>query len=124
MQGLRVSTEGGLRSHFIGPSRQRHRARSLSLEQRGLVETLAIGCHAVNRASPSKDDPILVIGTTNDPATPYVWAQSLAKQLDSGHLVTYRGEGHNAYNKSNSCVNNAVDSYLISGTVPASDPKG
>lgn len=67
--------------------------------------------------------PILVIGTTNDPATPYVWAQSLAKQLDSGHLVTYRGEGHTAYNKSNSCVNNAVDSYLISGTVPASDPK-
>lgn len=67
--------------------------------------------------------PILVIGTTNDPATPYVWAQSLAKQLDSGHLVTYKGEGHTAYNKSNACVNNAVDNYLINGTVPASDPK-
>lgn len=66
--------------------------------------------------------PILVVGTTNDPATPYEWAVSLAKQLDSGHLVTYKGEGHTAYNKSNSCVNNAVDDYLIKGTVPAADP--
>jgi pimeloyl-ACP methyl ester carboxylesterase len=67
--------------------------------------------------------PILVVGTTNDPATPYVWAQSLAEQLDSGSLVTYTGEGHTAYNKSNSCVNDAVDSYLLDGTVPAADPQ-
>jgi len=67
--------------------------------------------------------PILVVGTTNDPATPYVWAKRLAEQLDSGHLVTYTGEGHTAYNKSNACVNNAVDGYLLKGTVPASDPK-
>jgi len=66
--------------------------------------------------------PILVVGTTNDPATPYVWAQNLAAQLDSGQLVTYEGEGHTAYNKSNSCVNDAVDKYLIDGTVPAADP--
>ncbi|TFC05675.1 alpha/beta hydrolase [Cryobacterium adonitolivorans] len=66
--------------------------------------------------------PILVVGTTNDPATPYVWAQNLAAQLDSGQLVTYEGEGHTAYNKSNSCVNDAVDRYLIDGTVPAADP--
>ncbi|MGY4859553.1 alpha/beta hydrolase [Cryobacterium sp. AP23] len=66
--------------------------------------------------------PILVVGTTNDPATPYVWAQNLAGQLDSGQLVTYEGEGHTAYNKSNSCVNDAVDNYLIDGTVPAADP--
>lgn len=66
--------------------------------------------------------PILVIGTTNDPATPYVWAQNLAAQLDSGHLVTYQGEGHTAYNKSNSCINDVVDAYLIDGVVPATDP--
>lgn len=66
--------------------------------------------------------PILVVGTTNDPATPYVWAQNLAKELQSGHLVTYNGEGHTAYNKSNSCVNNTVDDYLVSGTVPKTDP--
>jgi pimeloyl-ACP methyl ester carboxylesterase len=67
--------------------------------------------------------PILVVGTTNDPATPYVWAQSLAKQLQNGHLVTYQGEGHTAYNKSNSCVNNAVDDFLVKGTVPKTDPR-
>lgn len=67
-------------------------------------------------------DPILVVGTTNDPATPYAWAKSLAEQLDSGRLVTYTGEGHTAYNKSNACVNNAVDDYFLKGTVPAADP--
>ena len=66
--------------------------------------------------------PIMVVGTTGDPATPYVWAQNLASQLRNGHLVTYRGEGHTAYNKSNSCVNRAVDNYLINGTVPSKDP--
>ncbi|MFF2272428.1 alpha/beta hydrolase [Agromyces sp. NPDC058136] len=66
--------------------------------------------------------PIMVVGTTGDPATPYEWAVALADQLESGVLVSYEGEGHTAYNKSNSCVNGAVESYLIDGTVPASDP--
>jgi len=66
--------------------------------------------------------PILVVGTTNDPATPYAWAQSLAAQLDSAQLVTFTGEGHTAYNKGSACVNNAVDEYLVNGVVPAADP--
>ncbi|MBX3087011.1 MAG: alpha/beta hydrolase, partial [Cryobacterium sp.] len=66
--------------------------------------------------------PILVIGTTNDPATPYQWAVNLAGELQNGHLVTYQGEGHTAYNKSNSCVDDAVDNYFINGTVPSKDP--
>ncbi|MET4782682.1 alpha/beta hydrolase [Glaciihabitans sp. UYNi722] len=66
--------------------------------------------------------PIVVVGTTNDPATPYVWAESLSKQLQNGHLVTFHGEGHTAYNKSNSCVNNAVDNFFIDGKVPGKDP--
>jgi pimeloyl-ACP methyl ester carboxylesterase len=70
----------------------------------------------------SGSDPILVVGTTNDPATPYKWAVSLAAQLENGHLVTYDGEGHTAYNKSNQCVNDAVENYLIDGVVPSSDP--
>ncbi|CAM5502055.1 alpha/beta hydrolase [Leifsonia shinshuensis] len=65
--------------------------------------------------------PILVVGTTNDPATPYVWARNMASELENGHLLTYKGEGHTAYNKSNSCVNNAVDDFLVDGTIP---PKG
>lgn len=63
-------------------------------------------------------DPILVIGTTGDPATPYRWAVSLAEQLDSGMLLTYDGEGHTAYGD-NPCVNDAVESYLLTGESPA-----
>ncbi|MWB99114.1 alpha/beta fold hydrolase [Agromyces seonyuensis] len=67
-------------------------------------------------------DPILVIGTTGDPATPYQWAVSLADQLDSGVLVSYDGEGHTAYNKGSDCVNGVVESYFLDGDVPGSDP--
>ncbi|MGF0115451.1 alpha/beta hydrolase [Promicromonospora sp. Marseille-Q5078] len=62
--------------------------------------------------------PIVVVGTTNDPATPYVWAQGLAKTLDSGVLLTYQGEGHTAYSPSRACVADAVESYLVDGDVP------
>ena len=65
---------------------------------------------------------ILVVGTTNDPATPYVWAQALAELLENGHLITREGEGHTGYNKKNACVDDAVDDYFIVGTVPAKDP--
>jgi len=66
---------------------------------------------------------ILVVGTTNDPATPYSWAVELAAQLENGHLVSYEGEGHTAYNKSNACIDDTVDDYFVDGTVPAADPK-
>ncbi len=63
--------------------------------------------------------PILVIGTTNDPATPYAWSESLADLLSSGVLLTYEGEGHTAYGRSNGCVTDAVDAYLLTGEAPA-----
>lgn len=63
--------------------------------------------------------PILVVGTTRDPATPYTWAQGLAKQLQNGALLTMNGDGHTAYLRGSTCINNAVDAYLLSGTVPA-----
>ncbi|MDF2993302.1 MAG: putative hydrolase or acyltransferase [Microbacterium sp.] len=62
--------------------------------------------------------PIVVIGTTGDPATPYVGAQRLAEQLSQGVLITNVGEGHLGYNKGNACVTDAVDAYLVEGTVP------
>jgi len=62
--------------------------------------------------------PIVVVGTTNDPATPYEWSVSLAEQLSSGVLVTREGEGHTGYNKGNDCVDEAVEAYLLAGTVP------
>ncbi len=63
-------------------------------------------------------DPILVIGTTGDPATPLRWAESLAAQLQSGVLLTYEGEGHTAYGES-ACVNDIVERYFLSRAVPA-----
>jgi len=67
-------------------------------------------------------NPIMVVGTTNDPATPYRDAQALAGQLSSGFLVTRRGEGHTAYAGGNECIDTTVDSYFISGAIPATDP--
>lgn len=62
--------------------------------------------------------PILVIGTTGDPATPYAWAVKLAGDLESGVLLTRVGEGHTAYGGKSACIDAAVDSYLISLVVP------
>jgi hypothetical protein len=62
--------------------------------------------------------PILVVGTIRDPATPYAWAKSLAAQLSSGHLLTYDGDGHTAYARGSTCIDTAVNAYLLSGTVP------
>ncbi|MCX5377551.1 alpha/beta hydrolase [Streptomyces sp. NBC_00091] len=64
--------------------------------------------------------PIVVVGTTRDPATPYKWAQALAGQLDSGTLLTYDGDGHTAYGRGSECVDNAINRYLLEGHPPAS----
>jgi hypothetical protein len=62
--------------------------------------------------------PILVVGTTRDPATPYAWARSFARQLESGRLLTFVGDGHTAYRRGSSCVDEAVDAYLLEGRLP------
>jgi pimeloyl-ACP methyl ester carboxylesterase len=62
--------------------------------------------------------PIVIVGTTGDPATPYEWSVALADQLSSGVLVTRVGEGHTGYNKGNACVDEAVEAYFTDGTVP------
>ena len=64
--------------------------------------------------------PILVIGTTGDPATPHEWAVALADQLESGQLLTWEGNGHVAYSNPGHgpCVTKAVDTYLLTGTMP------
>lgn len=64
--------------------------------------------------------PILVVGTTGDPATPYQWAVNLAGELESGVLLTRKGEGHTAYGES-PCIERHVDRYLISLDVPPPD---
>ena len=62
--------------------------------------------------------PIVVIATTDDPATPYEWGVAMSKQLESGHLITHRGYGHTVYDTGDSCIDNAVNDYLINLTVP------
>lgn len=63
-------------------------------------------------------DPILVTGTTRDPATPLKWAEALAEQLESAVLIRRDGDGHTAYNSGNECVDEAIESYLLDGTAP------
>jgi pimeloyl-ACP methyl ester carboxylesterase len=63
--------------------------------------------------------PILVVGTTHDPATPYVDAQALAAQLGSaGRLVTLAGDGHTAYLRGNSCIEHLLNPYLLTAHAP------
>lgn len=62
--------------------------------------------------------PILVIGTVGDPATPYTWAEELSDQMATATLLTYEGNGHTAYGYGMSCVDEAVDAYLLEGEVP------
>ncbi|MFD6418271.1 alpha/beta hydrolase [Streptomyces sp. NPDC060194] len=64
--------------------------------------------------------PVLVVGNTGDPATPYAGARRMAEALgeDVGVQITYRGEGHGAYASGSSCVDGAVEDYLLDGKVP------
>ena len=81
--------------------------------------------HPLPPASAPGAPPILVIGTVHDPATPYRQAAVLAKALGSGVVLTWDGEGHTAYPKTN-CIRTKVDSYLVTATPPAGDscPRG
>lgn len=87
------------------------RATTRCLGFPGAVEPLTLGPAA---GAP----PIVVVGTTGDPATPYEWAIELADFLDSGVLYTVDGEGHTAYG-SIDCVADAINAYLIDLEVPA-----
>ncbi|MEU5246712.1 alpha/beta hydrolase [Streptomyces asoensis] len=64
--------------------------------------------------------PILLVGNTGDPATPYEGARKMADELGKGVgvLLTWKGEGHGAYGSGSECVDSTVDSYLLKGTVP------
>ena len=62
--------------------------------------------------------PILVLGATGDPATPYEQATWMAGQLKSGVLLTWRGSGHSAWELGNQCVKKAVEGYVNDGKMP------
>ncbi|MBB2913242.1 pimeloyl-ACP methyl ester carboxylesterase [Streptosporangium becharense] len=76
------------------------------------------GDNEAKRVDASGSAPIVVIGGTGDPATPYEWAPKLTDQLKTGVLVTYKGEGHGAYLSGDACVKKVTDDYLLGGKVP------
>ncbi|MGW2161148.1 alpha/beta hydrolase [Nonomuraea sp. NPDC001699] len=77
------------------------------------------GDDAAKRIDATGSAPIVVIGGKGDPATPYEWATALNAKLRTGVLMTYEGEGHGAYLSGDRCVTRTVDTYLLTGKVPA-----
>ena len=69
-------------------------------------------------ASTTTTAPILVIGTTYDPATPYAWAKALNRQLPTSTLLTFRGDGHTAFGGNSRCIDDAVNEFVLTGTTP------
>ncbi|WP_200841681.1 alpha/beta hydrolase [Actinomadura sp. K4S16] len=78
------------------------------------------GDPAAREVSAPSAAPILVVGNTGDPATPYAWAAALTEALGGGAaLLTLKGEGHGAYDTGDHCVREAVHAYLLRGALPA-----
>jgi len=71
---------------------------------------------SVGKLTAPKAPPLVVIGTTGDPATPYEWAQGMAGQLRSAVLVTHRGTGHTAFGSA--CYSTVVRPYVLDGRLP------
>lgn len=63
--------------------------------------------------------PILVIGSTGDPATPIEWAQDMVAALDSASLLTYEGASHVAFGREVECIDDHVSAYFIDLQLPA-----
>ncbi|MGW5613324.1 alpha/beta hydrolase [Streptomyces sp. NPDC003877] len=78
------------------------------------------GQHDTPKVSAPGAPPVLVVGNTGDPATPYEGARRMADELGKGVgvLLTWRGEGHGAYGSGSDCVDSTVNAYLLDGSVP------
>jgi pimeloyl-ACP methyl ester carboxylesterase len=66
----------------------------------------------------STANPVIVIGTTGDPATPYEWAQRLSKLLTNSRLISLTGEGHTGQGQGNACIDDQIDDFYLKGKVP------
>ncbi len=94
----------------------------------GYVGSTPLGCDPrLPRPAPGEEvgdvhvsgtPPILIVGTTGDPATPYAGAEDLAARVAGSRLLTFDSTEHTAYTKSR-CIDAAVDAYLLAGKVPA-----
>jgi pimeloyl-ACP methyl ester carboxylesterase len=64
-------------------------------------------------------NPVIVIGTTGDPATPYEWSQGLSKLLTNSRLISLTGEGHTGQGQGNACIDDQIDDFYLTGKAPA-----
>jgi len=71
-----------------------------------------------HKVSAQGSGPIVVVGTTRDPATIYEWAVRLRQQLSNAVLITFDGDGHTAYTRSNACVDTPINDYFTKGVTP------
>ena len=71
-----------------------------------------------NYSALASSPPVLIIGVTRDPATPYRWAESLHADFSRSTLLTYDGDGHTGHNRGNACIDSTVDAYLLTGALP------
>ncbi|UNS98829.1 alpha/beta hydrolase [Streptomyces tubbatahanensis] len=136
--GTYSTLQSSLTAISCADNRQRYGAREIKSELPGFTEASPVfgpmsawglsSCHdwpvrGQWTSPPVGADgaaPILLVGTTGDPATPYGGTRAMKKELGEGVgvEVTYRGEGHGAYDSDNTCVRRAVDGYLLRGKVP------
>ena len=65
--------------------------------------------------------PIIIVGTTRDPATPYQWAVALHKIIQNSRLISLNADGHTGQGRGSECVDSAIDKYLLTGAIPAKD---
>jgi pimeloyl-ACP methyl ester carboxylesterase len=63
-------------------------------------------------------NPVLVIGTTGDPATPYEWSQGLSRLLTNSRLISLTGEGHTGQGQGNACIDDQIDDFYLTGKAP------
>ena len=76
------------------------------------------GAAPVTEVSARGSAPILVVGTTHDPATPYAWAEQVAGELSNAGLITWDAHQHTAYSRGSACVDEQVDGYFLTGKLP------
>ncbi len=78
---LGVHADGGMRDEIVLPAHKLHLANDLGFEQLALIETLGIGCHAVDRAQMQQDEWALVIGAGPIGLTVLQFAQLATKNI-------------------------------------------
>jgi pimeloyl-ACP methyl ester carboxylesterase len=76
---------------------------------------------STNKITSIKTAPVIVIGTTRDPATPYEWSVGLHQIFKNSKLISLDADGHTGQGRGSACVDNAVDSYLLKGISPQKD---